>query len=452
MTSASREIEPPDSAVRPQAGSLDSLRHRLDAFLSADRLRVYPVMASVGLFLAWLGTVVLGSGGLDVMGRPWGPDFVALYTAADVVALDPAADAYLGPLFDDRQDALFPDRAGGYTYWLNPPNALLLYRPFAAFDYRVAILLWWALNVAAWTGAHGLLHREAPDWPLRRKLAMSVLFTPTLLWFSYGQATGLAFFVLVGAWTLLRRGAEARAGAVLALLAFKPQLALGLALPLFFRMRWRALAAGALVTGLQLALAYALWPAQFAYFAAALPEITRLLHLPGGITWGIHTISAFWQLLLGGLAPTLATVATACTTLLTLGALAWGWRHVPWEPTDARWQQAMAATVVAGLLLGPHLWAYDLALLLLPFWVVVGARGIRPDTRLGGGSFLQLTALVWVLSFLWLYVTNAMEHLSFQALGVPVALQLLVPVLLFAAWSLWPHARASTTDPRPTTG
>lgn len=347
-------------------------------------------------------------------GNPAG--FVAFYTAGQMVSSDPTVNPYLTPEFLAAQAPLLQDMAGA-AWWLNPPTALLLYAPFALLPYGVALGLWLAIGLACWVGAHRLIQRNIHDAPLGALLSVGLLLLPLTIWVQYAQATGLVMFLLTAAYVLLQRGREGAAGAVLSLLAFKPQLALGMTLALAVKGRWRALVAGTLGGAAQLAVALALWPEQFRYFVEALDEIRRLLFSSPVLAHGVHTVDGFWHL------AGLPELAAHLTTVAVLALLVLGWRRVAWEPASEQWRRAMAATIAAGLLLGIQLWTYDLGLMLLPGFILAGV-GERRALVPAAIACLLGPPLAWAM---------------YQ--GVGGALQITVPVLLGTAWAVWPRGQ-----------
>ena len=263
--------------------------------LSRDRVGVYPWLASGGLVVGWVISVALGQGWTDVAGNVVGNDFLAFYSAATMVAEDPGAPLYDPLILHDVQRSLVPEMTEtNISPYLNPPEALVWFRPFAAFDFGPALLLWWALALVAWVLGHRLLRGTMlrSDWSLREMLTMSFLFPPTVLWWMYGQATPFLFLALVGSLSLLVRGRDFAAGACLGLLAFKPHIALGLVVPILAGRRWSAIAGGGVALGLQIALAEWLWPGQHTAFLEARDYVVGVLVDPLYPTWGVQSALA----------------------------------------------------------------------------------------------------------------------------------------------------------------
>lgn len=409
------------------------------------RTAVYPWLVSLGLLLAWAVVVLLGSGGVDATGNVVGTDFLGLYSGASVAANDPDTDVYRHDAVRERQQELVPrmDETEVVPY-LSPPPALLLYRPFTQLDFRAALLLWWSVNLAGWVAALELTRRtmSRTAWSLRQLLVGAFWFAPFLIGFMYGQATGIVALVWAATLYFLARGRELAAGATLALLAFKPQLALGLALPLLARRRWTALGGGAGLVIVIAGLSWLIWPGQWEHAAGSSAYAIEVITDDGYPTWGVLSIFGFWQLLLGPVLPGLVWPLTMVVTVVSVLGVAVAWQRIPWDPTTISWRLAMAATAVLGLLLGVHLFSYDLALAILAFWLVVDARGLPPraDPALDGGSTLGWAALLWALAFFGPYLTFALQSVL-DILGLP-ATTIGVTTLGFAAASvyLWREA------------
>ncbi|MCO4743898.1 MAG: DUF2029 domain-containing protein [Proteobacteria bacterium] len=391
-------------------------------------------MATIGLLIGWVVSQLLGPGLTDSQGNVIGNDFIAFFAGAKLVAdgLNPYDLAVMGR----EQHTLVPEYVeGAVTPYLNPPVALLWYRPLVPLGLPMALVVWWLSSAGAWVLGHAVL-RDALDlegrWSLRQMLVVALLFPPTLFWFMYGQATAFAFALLAGSLALLLREKDFAAGFVLGLLAFKPNLALGLALPLMVRMRLRALAGGVTSVALQVAAAHTLWPEQFPLFWAARDQIVGTVVDPNYLVWGVQSVYGFWHLLLGPF-PNVANALTTLTGVSVLGVLVLGWVRVPWQPSSQRWQLAVAATLLACLPLGLQLYSYDVALFLLPFWLVASQLDTRSGVHpaLDGGPVLVLAAMTWVLALCGHYLSMV----QLTALGF--AVQIMVPFALFLAWWLW---------------
>jgi hypothetical protein len=346
-----------------------------------------------------------------------------------------------------------PQALAGVNLYLNPPSAALFYAPFAAFPFVPALLLWWALGLGALALALDLLRRElAPEAPppLLRLLGATFLFLPTLFWIMYAQSSAFSLALLTMAFVCLRRGRDLSAGLVLGCLAYKPQLALALCCVLLVKGRGWALLGGAASVCVWVVLGIAASPEATLAYLELSPELADLMRREGYPTWGLSSFYGLAVVLLDGPWPA-ATVpmafALSAAALLALGLL---WRRVTWLPGSEGWDLMMAGTLSWGLLVSPHLYHYDLMLLLLPLLVVAArlrAWSDTPERRV----LLAWTALVCIASGLGHYVTRLQLELFAQA-GWP-ALALQTSVLTAAAWGgLLLLRGGSHAAPRPVAG
>jgi hypothetical protein len=429
------------------------VRHPL---LVRARTAVYPWVAVGGLLSAWILSLLLGGGqGVDVTGEAVAPDFLTFYSAAQAVADDPSIDLYHLDSLDSRQRGLVPamtaERDGAY---LSPPPALLVFAPFARLQLWSALGAWWALNLGAWIAALVLIRRTmtSTPWSLTDLAVGSLWFAPVLIGFLYGQMTGLIAVIMAAVVYLLVTGRETAAGAVLGLLAFKPQLALALAWPLIVRLRWRALLAGGASALAVAAASWLLWPEQWVHAPRAGEYAIHVLTDSGYQAWGIVSIFGFFHLLFGPISSTLVTFLTLTTTLTALAAMAILWRRIPWEPHTDAWRLGLAASLSSGLLLGIHLFSYDLALVLIAFWLVVDTLKVDPrrDPPLDDGPLLVWACLIGALGFAGPYLTLGLQRLIDAAGLPPVTIGFTTLGLAAASVALWREAlrRAPPRVPR----
>jgi hypothetical protein len=267
-----------------------TLLERIARLCEPGRVRVYPRAVFAMFFALWIGSYALmrESAIVDGWGRFLGNDFMAFYTGAKLWMAG-APDLYDLDAQTSYQIAMAGRELGSVIPFISPPPALWLYLPFAQGGYLGGLLAWWALQLCSAITAAALLRRFIPNLATRlspaQMAAVCLCTMPTLLWLSYAQATGLVLLIWASALVLLVRGRDTAAGVTLALLAFKPQLALGPALLMLGGRRWRALAAGALT--LALIGAASLWmfgPTNAAWLAHG-PEFAQMLGAQGYARW-----------------------------------------------------------------------------------------------------------------------------------------------------------------------
>ena len=343
--------------------------------MASERARV-----GLGVILAAAvaGIVVARSANLrwqdGAQARPYAGDFIHEYSSAWIALHGDAARLYdLGYVHEvqhDRERMGFAWERDSVNVPYYPPPYYALIAPLAWLDYRDAARLWIALQVLAFAGAATLLVRAHPALApaLWWALPGALLFPPLTTALVSGQKSALWLLVFAGTYACLRRGRRATAGAVFGLLVLKPPLALALGAVMLAR-REGAFAAGAAATGLALAgaslvLGVGVWEG---WLRAMLEPVAqdRDALLARATCW-----LGFSRLALGSYAGAGVVALTLALDALSLAALIPLWRG-PLRP-GPRLAVAFAAVVLATALISPHLYAYDLTLLLLVF-ALVGA-------------------------------------------------------------------------------
>src|SRR6478609_2535916 len=123
---------------------IDSLRS--GHFLSAERLRVYPLLLLIGYALSLAFIVATSSGGVDAFGRPVGTDFSEVYAAGVFVQEGEPAKPFDNEAHAAMQRRLFGPDTPFYS-WGYPPYFLALAALVAALPYLGAWLLWQAASL-----------------------------------------------------------------------------------------------------------------------------------------------------------------------------------------------------------------------------------------------------------------------------------------------------------------
>ncbi len=422
--------------------------------VTRERVRAYQGMLAAVFALIAVANFAGGKGLLDASGNVIGADFLAFYTGGRLLAEDRLASAYeAGEDFSFpaqralQESLLAPQRLPGVHPFVNPPHAALFYAPFAALDYRTAVAAWiaaglglLALAVHRFRGAFEALSR----WRFARVFGVCFLFVPTMAWLGYGQISSLTLWLYAEAYLSLRRGRDATAGLWLGCLAYKPQLAIALGVALLVAGRWRAVVAGGACASLWLGVGVAIDPDAMAAYLELSPRLPGMIRAPGYDVFGLHSLLGFTALLLDPTSPEWAEGIAAAAALAALGGLAWSWRRAAWIPGSEGWDLRMAATIALGLVVSPHLYLYDLMLLLLPFGILYAHRAAPgPRAVLGGGRVLAWTVLLWAACSLGTQLSWAQVEAS-EAIGAgPRAIQLSVLAVLGAAWALFREADAA---------
>lgn len=377
--------------------------------LTPRRLK-YAWLLGVVLWGAWLFSLILGPGNVDLAGQAIGTDYLAVYAIGRTLLLGHSPQLYDIVYQQQMQQATIGPGFSAYYAALTPPFYAWIFVPFSVFPYTISFALWSVL---------GLVMLYLSFWflgviRLRQVFLWSLTFFPVFASVSYGENALLTLFLLSGTYKLWRDEHPFLAGLLCSLTLYKPQLCVGVAVLwlLSWRRDWRALA-GLGVGGVALVgLCFGLLPeASWAYLEFArtvLPDLPNWQEFP---LWHLHTVRGFWRLLL----PAWPRVGD----MLTLLAAALGlWAFIRWERRFREsWRLMFGAAIALTLWLTPHAMIYDWALWLIPallLWEVL------PQYR---DRWRALFACMWLVALLSGPLTVA------QLRVLPFALQLSVPVL-----------------------
>jgi hypothetical protein len=437
----------------------DSAVRRMVEWLNLRRLKAYPTIVAVITWVSWLISLWRGSGILDAFSQVVGGDFMAFYTGGRFFL-----DGRLAQIYDLTAQRSFQESMGvqvqikGFHPFINPPFATLMYAPFATSDYLPGLVMWWLVGAICYVLAIAILHHNlvtnrtgvTGSVPLNIRAVgrwsfYGLFFYPTMTWIAYGQISGLLLLLFVSTFVLLRRRQDFAAGFIWGILLFKPQLALVVAVVLVVKWRWRALLGGGLTVFGWLATGFVIgWQPilEYLHLSSALME---LLRAEGYKSWGLHSLYGFSILLLNAISPLATTAITYLLMATGLGIMTWIWYRTPWLPGSRRWDMTMAATFAVSLLISPHLFTYDLMLLLLPFAIVwVYYTDKLPQVILDGGPILVTTAFVYIATFAGSYLS--LFQLTIAGwVGIPkIAIQLSVPILILWIYAILRQATIPT--------
>ena len=386
----------------------------LDRLLNRKRL-AYAWITAGALWGAWLASILLGRGAMDLAGHVVGTDFLEFYTAGTTLRLGESGRLYDIGYQSQLQQLLIGPALRDYYAYITPPFLAWLYQPLASLPYSLGFAVWSLFGLLClWAALRWL---GAPGW---KPFVWSLTFFPVFASVSYGQNGLLSLALLSLTYRLWARGSRWAAGLTLCLLLYKPQLVLGVGI--LWLLDWRRQApalAGFLVGGAALALLswWRLPAASVAYLEfsrTVLPGLPAWFNFP---LWNLHSVRGFWRLLLPGL-PSLADVLSALAAVIGVAGFRSFWRRFRDQP-----EIAFAGAIVLTLWVTPHAMIYDWSLLLIP-GVLLWLR--RPDLR---DRWKVFYAALWIAALVSGPLTLAQQRLlgfavqvSVPALGVVLVL------------------------------
>jgi alpha-1,2-mannosyltransferase len=386
-------------------------------FLVPRRLR-YAWIAGGALWVAWLLSVFLGPGKLDLAGTPIGTDYLQFYAAGTTVRIGESCHLYDMAYQVKLEQEIIGPGLTSYHAFITPPFLAWLFVPFSMVGYTASLVLWSLLGLLLLWSSLRLLRVVSPA----RTFVWSLTFFPFFAAISFGQNALLSLFIFAAAYRLWHDGRLFPAGLVLSLALYKPQLIVGVAFLwlLDYPTSWRALLGLGLGGAVLVAVSFGLTPeAGIAYLEFArttLPDLTSWQNFP---IWHLHTLRGFWRLLF----PWWPWLGDALTIVLSGGA-AWGFVRF-WRRFRAHKGLLFASTVVLSLCLTPHAMIYDWSLMLIP------AMLFQQEFPSLQEHWRAEYALVWLVAL----VSGPLSYVQLRLL--PMALQVSVPILGIVAARVW---------------
>ena len=309
------------------------------------------------------------------------------------------------------------------------PQVGLFFVPLTRFSFLTAAIIWVGFSVVVFSLCFYLLWKFCPSLRIYRGLValVAIAFPPLFHFFVRGQISMMLLVCFTVAFLAFRSEHDWLAGIALGLLVFKPQFLAAIPLILLASQAWKAFAG--LVIGAVAELAFT-----WMYFGSAIMRayLDMLWHVsrwigtaePGAAHVQMHSLRSFWLLLLPW--PGASLVLYVLSSFAIVGIAAASWKSS--GPLALRF----SALIFAAVLVNPHLFVYDLL-------VLIPALLLLADWTLHDPSHPSTTPLSWLL-----YLTFILPLLGPLALWTH--LQLSVPAFVALQWTLWSILRRP--DPR----
>jgi len=273
-------------------------------------------------------------------------DFLNLYAGGTMALHGPFHQIY-NPDAQLQTERQFVPQLPALVPFVRPPFYALALTALAAIPFRWALGAWLALQVTAYVAvlAWGK-SRWGPD-----ALLFGAIFLPAALGIASGQDCVFMVAIVAGVVALQERAKETAAGAVLALGLIKFHLFVAWPLILLVQKRWRMLFGGAVVALAEILLSF------FLVGSSGLADYVDLLRNPG-----IARLSPSPELMINVHALTLNLGGNQVYLRLLLVMSVLGLAIA--VSLRAPFRNAVLAASVASLLVSPHVYGYDAALLL----------------------------------------------------------------------------------------
>jgi len=204
-------------------------------WLSVERLRAYSIIFLIVYLMISVFWVVKSDGMVDPRGEPLSYDFLAFYTASDLVLAGDIRGLYDFETFAKRQHEIIPHQKS-LLLWNYPPSYALIVSPLALLPYIPAFFLWTLSGFAAFLV---VIYRILPA---RTALLVAAAYPATFWNLTHGQ-NGFLVAALMGAGFLCLEKRPKLAGVFIGLMTFKPQVGVLIPVGLLCSRRWATIAA-----------------------------------------------------------------------------------------------------------------------------------------------------------------------------------------------------------------
>jgi hypothetical protein len=320
------------------------------SWLTRERLYVYTgMMIGMPLIIA-IVWIALADGMIDRFGNPIGTDFTNVWAAGKLVlAGEPSAPYDLARQHVAERD-VFGGRDVPHYGWHYPPLFLVIAAGLALIPYAWSLAIWMALTLSAF------LAMMRAVLPRPETMLVGLAFPAVFVNLGHGQNGFLSAALIGGSLVLLDRRPIV-AGALIGLLAYKPQLGILYPLVLLLTGRWTVIAAATATLCATCALTLLLFgPEVWRTFIDAL-AITRFIVLEGGGPGWHKMQSIFAAARMLGAGVETAYVLHGALLVAVAAGLTWLWRSRAADDLKA------AAFACSCLLTPPYVLDYDFAVL-----------------------------------------------------------------------------------------
>jgi len=300
----------------------------------------------------------------DAAGHPLVVDFLPVHVAGREALKGHIAALYDPGQLHNLEAAFIGHPFAGFLGWHYPPLFLLIAMALAFLPYGLAFALWVGATALGFAATVGAIARRPSAG------AMALALPPAFACAMVGQ-NGFFTAILLGAALLWLPRRPILAGALLALLAFKPQLGILIPFALIGGGYYRALLSAAAFTALWVGVGYWLSPESFTAFVHYLPQTSHAVLDMGSSGWGKLQSGFALVHLLGGRSAAAWTVQFSEVALLAMLCV-WLWRQ-----RNIAYELKASCLAICCLLATPYVYFYDLPLLAIPLAFVYRAGDFK---------------------------------------------------------------------------
>lgn len=339
---------------------------RRGTWLTADRIRTYGLTLIGFYVLVFVVVFATAHGNLDLTGKPIGTDFSQVWVAGrSVLAGHP--EAPFDPRRHELAQHLFFGASDSFYGWHYPPYFLAVAAAAALMPYLPALVLWQASTLAFYLL---VMQRILPG---RLALIGAASFPAVYVNLGHGH-NGFLSAGLMGSALLNLERRPYLAGALFALVAYKPQFGVVVPVALLAGRYWRAIGGAVVMLAAMTAASVAAFGVgSWLAFRQSL-AFTRSVVLEQGNTGWEKIQSVFAALRMWGASIPAAYAGQMLVSVCVIAALALMWHR------RCDWRLKGAALLAGSLLTTPYCLDYDM-MLLGPALALLVAYGLERGFR-----------------------------------------------------------------------
>lgn len=386
-------------------------------FLNNRRIS-YAWIAGAALWGAWLLSVIAGSGNFDLAGQVIGTDYIQFYAAGITIREGDSSLLYDFNYQSSIEQQIIGPGLKHFHAFITPPFLAWLYVPFSILPYIWSFTLWTILGFSLLWLSLRLLYTEKS----LRVIIWGLTFFPVFATISFGQNSLLSLAILSLTFIFWRSGRRLIAGIILSLLIYKPQLILGIIILWLFEWKrdWKSLLGFIIGTSIISGLSIVFLPkASLAYLELATTGLPSIMSQDLFPIWHAHNLRSFWLMLIPNHIE-LVEILYLIFSIVGIYLFIRLWLHLRGNNP-----LLFALAICLTIWITPHAMIYDWTILLIPsilFWNHM--PWVKPNLKVS-------YALVWIAAFI-------SGPLTYQQLQVfPKAIQISIPILMLALWSIY---------------
>lgn len=251
----------------------------------------------------------------------------------------------------------------------HPPFQIIAYIPLIIMPLKWAYRTWIIINLGIIfisLKTFGSFFRPTSKKEQLIMWLACLSFFPTMATLLQGQDSAVSLLIFTLVFFYIKSGKEGKAGAMLALGLFKPQLVGLTAIVLLFKGRWKALSCFCLVALVLISLSLLMvgWQGGIDYLKLIM-KLTTSENQYGIFPAKMYNLKGFFYLIFGSYQNGFLIPFLGITTIGFIILLFLIWKK-KWEPSGYLFDLKFSLLIIITSLISPHLFIHDLILLIIP--------------------------------------------------------------------------------------